>query len=106
MADCNKHGCELQGTLTSYPINVSIVSFKAKVDFPAVTICNLNRINCHNAFQVFQQQKANISLCDHQFCTSNGQATYKLIDKLADNEGSLSSDQYNELNSTLGIMLE
>ena len=36
-----------------YPIVTSTnVSYKAKVDFPAVTICNLNRINCHNAFQV------------------------------------------------------
>ena len=37
-----------------WPIVTSTdVSFKAKVDFPAVTICNLNRINCHNAFEVF-----------------------------------------------------
>ena len=21
-----------------------------KVDFPGVTVCNLNRVNCHNAF--------------------------------------------------------
>ena len=36
-----------------YPIITSTdVSHRPSVDFPAVTICNLNRINCHNAFQV------------------------------------------------------
>ena len=40
------------------------------------------------------------------FRTSNGQATFKLIDKLADNEGSLSTDQFEDLSSTLDIMLE
>ena len=40
------------------------------------------------------------------FRTSNGQATFKLIDKLADNEGSLSTEQFEDLSSTLDIMLE
>ena len=35
-----------------------------------------------------------------------GQATFKLIDKLADNEGSLSTEQFEDLSSTLDIMLE
>ena len=36
-----------------YPIITSTdVSHRPSVDFPAVTICNLNRINCHNAFHV------------------------------------------------------
>ena len=48
-----------------WPIVTSTdVSYKAKVDFPAVTICNLNRMNCHNAFQVFTE---NPTFCDHKF---------------------------------------
>ena len=77
------------------------VSFKAKVDFPAVTICNLNRINCHNAFEVVLE-----NIIYQYLYNSNEQATFKLIDTLADKEGRLSTDQYDELNSTLGIMQE
>ena len=37
----------------SYPIITGTdVTYSQSVDFPSVTICNLNRINCHNAFQV------------------------------------------------------
>ena len=28
-----------------------------QVDFPAVTICNINRVNCHNAFVAFYNMK-------------------------------------------------
>ena len=36
-----------------YPvITTTDISHQNQVDFPAVTICNLNRVNCHNAFKV------------------------------------------------------
>ena len=31
--------------------------FVPQVDFPAVTICNINRVNCHNAFVAFYNMK-------------------------------------------------
>ena len=33
-----------------------------QIDFPAVTVCNLNRVNCHNAFVAFYRMK--IALAD------------------------------------------
>ena len=36
-----------------YPvITHTDISYKSKVDFPAVTVCNLNRVNCGNAFKL------------------------------------------------------
>ena len=45
--------CQIVVEYWKYPIITSTnVYHKAAVDFPGVTVCNLNRINCHNAFQV------------------------------------------------------
>ena len=44
----------LYSTITDilgYPhITTTDITFQSKVDFPGVTVCNLNRVNCHNAF--------------------------------------------------------
>ena len=53
VSNCDEHRCELQGNQEPGCDQVTTdVNYQAKIDFPAVTICNLNRINCHNAFQV------------------------------------------------------
>ena len=36
----------------------------AQVDFPAVTICNINRVNCHNAFVAFYNIKTTLAQPD------------------------------------------
>ena len=49
--------------------------FFSKVDFPGVTVCNLNRVNCHNAFMTnynLTQMLSWSSLSDEEkvvFCT-------------------------------------
>ena len=44
----------LYSTITDimgYPyVTTTDITFQSKVDFPGVTVCNLNRVNCHNAF--------------------------------------------------------
>ena len=50
-----------------YPVITNTdLTYKPEVDFPAVTICNLNRVNCHNAFlamyTIKQQLAANNSI--------------------------------------------
>ena len=41
-----------------YPVLTNTdLTYKSEVDFPAVTICNLNRVNCHNAFQAMYDIK-------------------------------------------------
>ena len=50
-----------------YPVITNTdLTYKSEVDFPAVTICNLNRVNCHNAFQAMysikQTIRSNLSL--------------------------------------------
>ena len=35
-----------------------------QVDFPAVTICNINRVNCHNAFVAFYNMKTALAQPD------------------------------------------
>ena len=42
----------------SYPVITNTdLTHRSEVDFPAVTICNLNRVNCHNAFQTMYDIK-------------------------------------------------
>ena len=50
-----------------YPVITNTdLTYNTEVDFPAVTICNLNRVNCHNAFQAMysikQTLRNNLSL--------------------------------------------
>ena len=44
-----------------YPVITNTdITYRSQVDFPAVTICNLNRVNCHNAFQAMFDIKTTI----------------------------------------------
>ena len=46
-----------------YPVITSTdITYEPEVDFPAVTICNLNRVNCHNAFMAMYTIKKQIAL--------------------------------------------
>ena len=42
-------------------ITTTDLSHRPEVDFPAVTICNLNRVNCHNAFLAMYTIKLQIA---------------------------------------------
>ena len=45
-----------------YPVITNTdLTHRSEVDFPAVTICNLNRVNCHNAFQAMFDIKTEIN---------------------------------------------
>ena len=45
-----------------YPVITNTdLTYKSEVDFPAVTICNLNRVNCHNAFQAMYDIRSTIA---------------------------------------------
>jgi hypothetical protein len=46
----------------AYPIITNTdLTYKAEVDFPAVTICNLNRVNCHNAFHAMYEVDSQVN---------------------------------------------
>ena len=53
-----------------YPVVTSTeIAYKAEVDFPAVTVCNLNRVNCHNAFIAMyniQQDMSSATMTDSE----------------------------------------
>ena len=80
----------------SYPIITGTdVTYSQSVDFPSVTICNLNRINCHNAFQVVFA----IALLKY----FHSQAAYEFGNKLATST-ELSNDERTELVEIMDII--
>ena len=50
-----------------YPVITSTdIKSEPEVDFPAVTICNLNRVNCHNAFMAMYTIKKQLVTGNYQ----------------------------------------
>ena len=70
-------------------ITTTDLSHRPELDFPAVTICNLNRVNCHNAFLAMYTIKL-------QIAESSSETEMKELEKSLDlYEGLLSANVTN-----------
>ena len=59
--------CDIVVEYYEYPVITNTdLTYKPEVDFPAVTICNLNRVNCHNAFLAMYTIKKQLAADDSE----------------------------------------